>query len=85
MGLLQEEIDACREAFTKFDKDGSGTIDASELKDTLNAMGQSPTDEEVFLMISQVCSHSCSSFWSSSMPDMYDIGTLYRLMVWQSI
>eukprot|EP00898_Chlorokybus_atmophyticus_P000120 jgi/Chlat1/1108/Chrsp110S01593 len=32
----------------------SGTIDASELRATLQALGQSPTDEELFLMISQV-------------------------------
>ena len=29
-------------------------IDASELKATLNAMGQNPTEEEIFQMISQV-------------------------------
>jgi len=44
----------CREAFERFDKDGSGTIDAWELKETLKAMGQNPTDEEVFQMLSQV-------------------------------
>mmetsp|Transcript_20621 Transcript_20621/g.51367 ORF Transcript_20621/g.51367 Transcript_20621/m.51367 type:complete len:161 (+) Transcript_20621:36-518(+) len=54
MPLSQEEINGCREAFNKFDKDGSGTIDASELKATLNAMGQNPTEEEIFQMISQV-------------------------------
>jgi calmodulin len=96
MTLSQEDITACREAFVKFDKDGSGTvrgarssrdrsqaarcashfwypkclaltfstprltpsrspqIDASELKATLNAMGQNPTEEEIFQMISQV-------------------------------
>ncbi|EEH59800.1 flagellar outer dynein arm light chain 5 [Micromonas pusilla CCMP1545] len=54
MPLSQEEINGCREAFNKFDKDGSGTIDASELKATLNAVGQSPSDEEIFQMISQV-------------------------------
>ena len=43
----------CREAFERFDKDGSGTIDAWELKETLKAMGQNPTDEEVFQMLSQ--------------------------------
>jgi len=52
--LTQEEIDKCREAFERFDKDGSGTIDAWELKETLKAMGQNPTDEEVFQMLSQV-------------------------------
>ena len=34
--LTQEEIDQCREAFERFDKDGSGTIDVWELKATLN-------------------------------------------------
>jgi Ca2+-binding EF-hand superfamily protein len=32
----------------------SPQIDASELKATLNAMGQNPTEEEIFQMISQV-------------------------------
>jgi calmodulin len=54
MPLSQDEINGCREAFNKFDKDGSGTIDAPELKATLNAMGQNPTEEEIFQMISQV-------------------------------
>ena len=49
MGLPQAEIDGCREAFSKFDRDGSGTIDATELKATLQALGQNPTEEEVFL------------------------------------
>ena len=54
MGLPQAEIDGCREAFSKFDRDGSGTIDATELKATLQALGQNPTEEEVFLMIAEV-------------------------------
>lgn len=29
--LTQEEIDACRDSFVHFDKDGSGTIDKYEL------------------------------------------------------
>ena len=33
---------------------GSGTIDANELKATLEALGQNPTAEEIFLMISEV-------------------------------
>jgi len=52
--LAQDEIDKCREAFARFDKDNSGTIDASELKHTLIAIGQNPTDEEIFTMIAQV-------------------------------
>ncbi len=73
MVLNQEEIEKCREAFERFDKDGSGTIDAWELKETLKvpefkyclhhaiiftayyqAMGQNPSDEEVFQMLNEV-------------------------------
>ncbi|KAF1793832.1 EF-Hand 1, calcium-binding site [Phytophthora cactorum] len=51
---LWEEIDACRESFVHFDKDGSGTIDKYELSKVLEAMGQKPTDEELFQMIAEV-------------------------------
>ncbi|OQR93078.1 dynein 18 kDa light chain [Achlya hypogyna] len=54
MILTQEEIDACRESFVHFDKDGSGTIDKYELAKVLEAMGQRPTEEELFQMISEV-------------------------------
>lgn len=53
-GLSNEEIEACRTAFAMFDKDFSGSIDSGELRETLKAMGQNPSDEELFLMISQV-------------------------------
>jgi calmodulin len=33
---------------------GSGTIDTKELKTALSALGQNPSDEEIFVMISQV-------------------------------
>eukprot|EP00951_Prasinocladus_malaysianus_P041066 scaffold479819_cov35-Prasinocladus_malaysianus.AAC.1 len=52
--LSQEELNQCAEAFRAFDRDGSGTIDSKELKQVLNALGQSPTDEEVFNMIRAV-------------------------------
>jgi calmodulin len=52
--LTQEEIDGCREAFLAFDKDRSGTIDVWELRQVLEAMGQKPTEEELFQMISEV-------------------------------
>jgi len=55
MVLSQEEIDGCREAFLAFDKDRSGTIDVWELRQVLEAMGQKPTEEELFQMISEVC------------------------------
>lgn len=48
MILNQEEIDGCREAFMAFDKDRSGTIDVWELRQVLEAMGQAPTEDELF-------------------------------------
>jgi Ca2+-binding EF-hand superfamily protein len=33
----------------------SGTIDVWELRQVLEAMGQRPTEEELFQMISEVC------------------------------
>lgn len=46
---------------------GSGTIDANELKVTLEALGQHPNDEEVFLLISQVSLLSVSISKQASM------------------
>ncbi|CAM9595282.1 unnamed protein product [Ectocarpus sp. 8 AP-2014] len=54
MVLTQEEIDGCRDAFLAFDKDRSGNIDVWELRQVLEAMGQKPTEEELFQMISEV-------------------------------
>ena len=54
MALNQEEIDACREAFLSFDKDRSGTIDVWELRQVLEAMGQCPSEEELFQMVAEV-------------------------------
>jgi Ca2+-binding EF-hand superfamily protein len=36
---------------------GSGTIDVRELKAALEAMGQHPSDEEIFVMVHDVSSH----------------------------
>lgn len=38
----------CREAFNSFDTDGSGTIDAVEMKLLLTAIGEAPNEEELF-------------------------------------
>ena len=54
MVLSQEDIDGCRQAFMAFDKDRSGTIDVWELRQVLEAMGQAPTEDELFQMISEV-------------------------------
>jgi calmodulin len=52
--LTNDEIEACREAFVKFDRECSGVIDSSELRATLQAMGQKPSEEELFDMIAEI-------------------------------
>lgn len=54
MGLTQQEIDGCREAFLAFDKERSGTIGIWGLKQVLEAMGQKVTEAEVFQMVNEV-------------------------------
>ena len=48
---IQSEI---RQAFEVFDKDGSGTISAEELKHVMRAIGENVTAEDVDEMISHV-------------------------------
>jgi len=50
-GHQQHEI---REAFDKFDRDGSGFIDAQELHATMRMMGSTATKEQVKAMIASV-------------------------------
>ncbi|EKX38760.1 hypothetical protein GUITHDRAFT_76890 [Guillardia theta CCMP2712] len=45
-GLTEDELAKCREAFSQFDADNSGTIEPWELKKTLMAMGQNPKEEQ---------------------------------------
>mmetsp|Transcript_2492 Transcript_2492/g.5990 ORF Transcript_2492/g.5990 Transcript_2492/m.5990 type:complete len:149 (+) Transcript_2492:108-554(+) len=47
----EEQIAEFKEAFSLFDKDGDGTIDADELGTVLRSLGNQPTDEEVEDMI----------------------------------
>ena len=61
--LSQEEIDGCREAFNAFDKDRTGSIDVWELRQVLEAMGQRPTEEELFQMISEVDENMVRKFY----------------------
>jgi len=50
--LTEEQKQEIREAFDLFDTDGSGTIDAKELKVAMRALGFEPKKEE----IKKVCS-----------------------------
>merc|ERR1711900_74291 len=52
--LTEEQKQEIREAFDLFDTDGSGTIDAKELKVAMRALGFEPKKEEVRKMISDV-------------------------------
>ena len=49
--LTNEEEAKCWEAFSAFDKDSSGTIDAYELRIVLDMLGCRATDEEIYRMI----------------------------------
>jgi centrin-1 len=53
-GLSEEQKQEIREAFDLFDTDGSGTIDAKELKVAMRALGFEPKKEEVKKMIADV-------------------------------
>ena len=57
-GLTQEEDAKCYEAFSAFDKDSSGKIDANELRIVLEMMGQKTTEEEIFRMIAEADAES---------------------------
>lgn len=50
-GLSQDEIEELREAFNLFDADGSGTIDAKELKTAMESLGYKDKNRMVFQML----------------------------------
>merc|ERR1712028_180912 len=52
--LTEEQKQEIREAFDLFDTDGSGTIDAKELKVGMRALGFEPKKEEIQKMISDI-------------------------------
>merc|ERR1712118_580856 len=53
-GLTDDQIQEIREAFDLFDTDGSGTIDAKELKVAMRALGFEPKKEEIRKMINDI-------------------------------
>merc|ERR1719468_558995 len=52
--LTPEQKQEIREAFDLFDTDGSGTIDAKELKVAMRALGFEPKKDEIKKMISDI-------------------------------
>ncbi|KAG5510937.1 hypothetical protein JKF63_06438 [Porcisia hertigi] len=49
--LTQEQLEEIREAFDLFDTDGSGTIDAREMRIAMRALGFEPRKEELQQLI----------------------------------
>merc|ERR1712022_80963 len=49
--LTQQQVTEIKEAFDLFDTDGSGAIDAKELKVAMRALGFEPKKEEIRKMI----------------------------------
>lgn len=72
--LTDDQKQEIREAFDLFDTDGSGTIDAKELKVAMRALGFEPSKEEIRKLISQIDKDGsgtvgmCSWFALSSVP-----------------
>lgn len=54
VALDEAFIQKCREAFNTFDEDASGTIDTQEMKLLLEAIGETPTEEELFRFMAEV-------------------------------
>jgi centrin-1 len=52
--ISEDQKQEIREAFDLFDTDGSGAIDAKELKVAMRALGFEPKKEEVIKMINEV-------------------------------
>ena len=52
--LTEEQRQEIKEAFDLFDTDGSGSIDAKELKVAMRALGFEPKKEEIRKMISDI-------------------------------
>ena len=52
--LTEEQILEFKEAFKLFDKDSGGSIDAEELKDALESLGQVVTEESVQELVDEV-------------------------------
>jgi len=54
VALTDEQMQEIKEAFELFDTDGSGSIDAKELKVAMRALGFEPKQEEITEMITEV-------------------------------
>ncbi|XP_069114918.1 calmodulin-like isoform X2 [Argopecten irradians] len=53
-GLAEEQIEEYRMAFRVFDKDGDGTVSATELGTVMRSLGENPTEEELEALVLEV-------------------------------
>jgi Ca2+-binding EF-hand superfamily protein len=54
---LNFKIEELKEAFKLYDVHDSGMIDIRDLQNLLKAIGQTPTDDEIGILIDQVKTH----------------------------
>lgn len=72
--LTEKELRICRDLFSRFDADrkiqsllvlacwtGNGTIDVLEIKSALTAIGQQTSEEDLFLILSEVANSGLES------------------------
>merc|ERR1712227_750410 len=52
--LTQDQLDCFNEAFQMFDTDGSGAISSSEFREVCLAVGMTPTEDELKVMIQEL-------------------------------
>merc|ERR1719387_421931 len=55
LALTPDQVEQLREAFSVFDKDGSGKVTADELGMVMEECGEAVTDDEINEMIKDVC------------------------------
>lgn len=53
-GLSEEQFNMIHEAFNLFDTDGSGTIDAKELRSAMKALGLQRTKAEIQKILEEI-------------------------------
>merc|ERR1711871_1338348 len=69
-GLTDDQIQEIREAFDLFDTDGSGTIDAKELKVAMRALGLDAKKDEIRRMINDIGKDGSGTIDFNEFPNM---------------